>query len=258
MFKLFYSITTTLMISNIKFVIIDFIDFLQSPTNTENKRVNFLYYFFVYFFVYFSSMCLYLGIVILYNVIDVPYDPVVSNSQPLILSSIIFFIFGVILAPIIEELSFRYPLKYTQNALSIGLIFFTISAFFTNQTVISGHHNMSFFIQRLMNPNFLRFLLAILLIYFVTRFEKVNVFLSNIWDKYLTVIIYLLAAYFAYEHFPMPKTAKNLIWIPPLILPYFISALYFSYIRLKFNLLYCILLHTIGNLIFFALTYKHF
>jgi|GEM_PF-3725976 len=244
------------MISNIKFIIIDFLNFLRNPTGSGNKKVNFLYYVFVYFLVYFFSMCLYVGIIILYNVIAVPCDLVKEHLQPI--NNSLFVIFGVVLAPIIEELSFRYPLKYTKNALFIGLSFFTISAFFTNQTTISSHHNISYFAHKLTNPHFLYFLFAILLICIVTRFEKVNVFLSNIWDKYLIFIIYLLAAYFAYLHFELPQTAKNLIWIPPLVLPYFVSALYFSYIRLKLNLRYSILLHMIGNLIFFILTLKPF
>lgn len=242
------------MITSIKFILIDFINFLRNkPTETEREKTSVLYYVFVYFLVYFVSMGLHLSIVIVYNILDVPYDPI-PKSELLDTSNISFFIFGVILAPIIEELSFRYPLIYTRNSLVIGLAFFTISAFFTNRTTISGHHEISYFVQKLMSPRFLCFLFAIFSIYLITRIDKVNFFLSNIWDRYLIVIVYILAIYFAYLHFELPITAKNIIWIAPLIVPHFFFALYYSYIRLKLGFIYCILIHMTNNFIAFILT----
>jgi hypothetical protein len=164
-----------------------------------------------------------------------------------------FFIVGVFIAPFFEELSCRYPLKYNKNALFIAFLAYIIIVFCTSISAMDRISNMTDFSFKNFNfesqviRSFLWSIIYALLIFVATRFNKINKILSKFWDKYLIVVVYISAAYFAYLHFPLPKTGINWVWLPVLVAPQFFSALYFSYIRLRVKFSYCVFLHMILN-----------
>jgi hypothetical protein len=232
------------MLTNIKYIVKDFWSFLKHPTSESCKRLGFFYYLIVFVLLMIAAGILRIGIPILFAIIDLPgiiYDPI-QVIKPI--PEKWFFLFAVFIAPAVEELSFRYPLKYKKNSLFIGFVSFTVYCFFTNLQAIGSLFNEA----KILYAELLWWhIVFALLIFAVTRFEKINRFLSKFWDKYLIVIVYLFSAYFAYLHFPFPKTGINWIWLPVMVLSQFFSALYFSYIRLRVKFLYCIFLHMILN-----------
>jgi hypothetical protein len=189
-----------------------------------------------------------IGIPIIFSILDVP----VIAKEPLtksLLSPVWLFLFATIIAPFFEEFTFRYPLNYKKNSLFIGFLAFIIIAFFTNQQSASE----LLYESKIMHPQLLWWHIAFALLIFVaTRFDKINKFLSQIWNKYLIVIVYVLSTYFAYMHFLLPLSGINWIWLPVSVVPQFFSALYFSYLRLRVKFSYCIFLHMIFNGIAFA------
>jgi hypothetical protein len=160
----------------------------------------------------------------------------------------LFIFIGVIFAPIFEELFLRYPLKYTKNSLIVGFISFLIVKFFTTITAMNSIREMSF---NLDIYEIFYYIAIGLLIFVATRFQTINNFLSKFWNKYLIIIVYVFAAYFAYNHFSLPIVGVNWLWLPIFVLPQFFTALYLSYIRLQVKFSYCIFLHMILNAVAF-------
>jgi hypothetical protein len=232
------------MLINIKYIVKDFWSFLKHPTSESSKKLGFFYYLLVFVLLMIAVVILRIGIPILFSIIDLPgifYDSTKIIKR---VPAKWFFLFAVFIAPVVEELSFRYPLKYKKNSLFIGFVSFTVFCFFTNLGAIDSLFNEA----KILRVELLwRHIAFALFIFAVTRFEKINRFLSKFWDKYLIVIVYLFSAYFAYLHFPHPKTGINWIWLPVMVVSQFFSALYFSYIRLRVKFLYCIFLHMILN-----------
>ena len=233
------------MLKAIKCIFVDFYFFLKHRSIKCENKFNFFYYFIVYVLIMIAAGIFRIGIPIIYTFFDVPMiQNVVSKNEIKPISFCWTLLFGVIIAPIIEELCFRYPLKYSKNNLSIGIIFFAISVFVTNLKTVNKLLNSTSFT---LNPMFWVFISIALLFYIITRFNLINNIISKFWNKYLIVIIYVLSAYFALLHFPLPKTGINWVWVPVLVAPQFFMALYFSFIRLRVKFIYCVFLHMIIN-----------
>ena len=237
------------MIKKIKYVIQEFWSFLKYPHIENTNKVGFFYYLIGLGIVEIVAAILSVGILFLFGTIDLP---VIQHDTSGHLEPIPYmwsFLFAVLITPFVEELSFRYPLKYKKNSLFIAFsVLFIISSFTNNYAIRCKILNIPIdFDYREFVFRLLWYIAFILLIFVVTRFDKVNKILSKFWDRYLIVIIYVLAGYFAYLHFSLPQTGINWIWLPAMVLPQFFSALYFSYIRLKVKFSYCVFLHMILN-----------
>lgn len=236
------------MITIIKYIIKDFYLFLKHPIKDQNKKIGFLYYLLVFGLITIVSHILRIGIPLLFSIFDVPviYNaPSAEQIKPM--SFCWMFLFGAILAPLFEELSFRYPLKYSRNSLFIASVSFIIAIYFTGQYAANKLLQTTDFNFSKLNHELLWCTALAILIFIITRFNKINKLLFRFWDKYLIIIIYLSAVYFAYIHFPLPKSGINWLWLPILVVPQFFMALYFSYIRLRVSFRYCIFLHMILN-----------
>jgi hypothetical protein len=237
------------MLTKIKYIFQDFISFLKHPIVENGKKVGFFYYLIVFALVMIIASILGVGILFIFSIIDIPivhYNPA-EIPQPIPYEW--NFLLAVLITPLVEELIFRYPLKYWKNSLFIAFTVLFVSSTFTNSyAVISRILNLTseFDFNRLIYRS-LWFIVFALLIFVATRFDKINKILSKFWDRYLIVIVYVLAAWFAYLHFPLPKTEINWVWLPARVAPQFFMALYFSYIRLRVNFSYCIFLHMILN-----------
>lgn len=241
------------MISILKSILIDFVKFLTKPLDKQNTKINFFYFLIAFIIILLFSNFLNICISTFFTILGIPFNEV-DKSLVFVTPNGLLFLVGVILAPFIEEFGFRYPLKYTKNSLLISVISITITLFFVNRTVISKQNILQYLIQTFNNPNFLYFILAIIIIYVITRFKRINFYIVRFWGKYINLIIYLYAFYFAFLHFSLPKTAINIVWLLPTVLPQFFMALYFSYIRLRVKFSYCILLHMINNFVVFTFT----
>ena len=233
------------MLKKIKYIIKDFCLFLKNPSNRESEKLNFFYYVMAFAIVILVAGIIRIGVPIIFTIFDVPTIPnKPSDIQPIPIGW--FVLLATFIAPLSEELAFRYPLKYTKNSLFIGFVAFIFINFVTNQYAASKLVHTTYNFQESL-PYLLCYFAIALLIFILTRFEKINKYLSQFWNKYLIFIVYIFAAYFAYRHMPIPKTGINWLWLPILVFPQFLMALYFSYIRLRVKFIYCIFLHMIVN-----------
>jgi hypothetical protein len=236
------------MSTKIKYIIKDFFTFLIHPSKKENDKFGFFYYLIVFAFVMLATGILKLGIIIIFNIFNVPAIPNEASTASIAqISPILMTLIVSVIAPFFEEFSFRYPLKYTKNSLFIGIVAYIFVITFTTEYAVNKWINMTNFSIYSFKPAFWGHVTFAILLFVLTRFRTINNFLSKFWKKYLIIIIYLFAAYFAYCHFPLQRIGVNWIWLPVLVIIQFITALYFSYIRLRVKFLYCIFLHIILN-----------
>jgi hypothetical protein len=76
-----------------------------------------------------------------------------------------------------------------------------------------------------------------------------NKWIENVWNNNLGLIYYLSAVLFAIAHYNFSKhPPSEFIYIPIVVLPQFLMGLCFGYIRVKYGLLYAIIIHFINNL----------
>lgn len=150
------------------------------------------------------------------------------------------FLKVVFIVPIIEELGFRLflrPKKTIFINLSLSIISFYIIGFFFGNLEI-----------------YYRIGIGLIIFVLSTVFVKNSVaFVRNHYPKffYSSSIVFALLHLKIYESL----TLTQLILFPLIILPYFVYALAFSYVRVKTNIFIGILLHAFINGIAFSIKY---
>ena len=151
-----------------------------------------------------------------------------------------------VVGPGIEEFFFRAPLRYTRKRLLVS--FLTINIF-----VLPSLLEMSQ-ISTLVSALIWLGVLA-LGIWVVLNDERTK-YLRRLWNEHFGAVFYTFTIVFAlvhlanYENLRLPSTL-----IPLLVVPQFIGALFWGYIRLRFSLSWAILAHGISNALLLALTY---
>jgi hypothetical protein len=232
----------------VKCIVKDFIFFLLNRTTTSIVKASFFWYLIVFVLILIIAGILRIGIPIVLSELGVPVIQNESAPEQIHQFAIGFILLiDCVIGPFLEEVAFRYPLKYGKNSLFIGFTAYVVVSTFTTQHAMDKWANMTHFSIHTFKPAFWWHVAFVTLIFILTRFERINRALSKIWDKYLLIAVYVLAAYFAYNHFPLPKVGINWLWLPILVVPQFFMALYFSYIRLRVRFLYCICLHVLLN-----------
>lgn len=171
--------------------------------------------------------------------LDIPVTSRESNlNTPLLLT---YFV-SILIVPVLEEASFRYPLKHAQNNLWVALLAYFAMLFFSTTA-------LSDFSFRITQKQVI-VLFLVIFVFLLTRSKTINHYIKYFWDKFPLLIVYLFSAYFAYSHFALPVQGSNLIYLPFVIFPQFAFALYLSYIRLKVGFWYAVLFHFGDNFIF--------
>ncbi|MGM9475027.1 hypothetical protein ACS5PU_01305 [Pedobacter sp. GSP4] len=220
-----------------------FLEF-RSVLTTPNYGVNYKQGVYLY-----KAMLFYFGIMVLYIFVLKYLDEWLGlpphkafrffkeNSWKSVL------LFGLVVAPLIEELTFRLALKYTPLNLGISLsllFYFTLSIL----TKSPFYKIDRFFIIKS----------AIVAVFFVLSFlifkrKKVDMLLQQIWEKYYVSIILCFAFLFALLHIRNLEdfSIKNLFLIPVIVFPQLVLAFLTSYFRIAYGLKYCIILHSLIN-----------
>jgi len=153
------------------------------------------------------------------------------------LNSLAYIIF---LAPLLEELVFRLPLRLTKTTLSISLAVFFI-------VVIK-----LFFIQEY---NYIIYLLSIPLFIIINGLlsYKKNIYLKikTFWEKHFLYVFYFFSMIFGLSHlFNYNEIHWWMILSSPLLtLPHIIMGFFLGFIRLNYGFLYSFLFHATINLI---------
>lgn len=161
---------------------------------------------------------------------------VVDETKP----SYLVFLQSVLFAPILEELLFRLPMRYSYAAI---ILFPSLSIY-----LISKSLGFSFFESS-------AFALVVALFTSALLLKKQFVdSLKLLHEKYFSQIFYFLTLYFAFFHIKgYYVETSNFYLLPILILPHFISGLIYGYIRIKYLVWGSIVMHILHNLILFSL-----
>ena len=158
------------------------------------------------------------------------------------LSSIIII---TIIVPIIEELLYRYGLKFSPNKSSFLVlgILYAIYLFFQPS-------NLDW-----TNPTLLAMFFGIpIILFFVIKFiiKKNYNLIENIYQKHLKYIFILSVVSFAYSHFTLHSNyadLTNILLSPVILIQYIIAGILYGGLRLKFGFWAGIIAHIIWNLI---------
>jgi hypothetical protein len=162
----------------------------------------------------------------------------------------ITFLYVVITGPVIEELMCRLSLRFRPLflAISASVLAFFITARFIIRT------DPFFNIRYTLGNLFIVLVMALLLYFFMRSFKDT---LTIFWNKYFRLIFYAFALLFGYMHlgnYYMDHYSMILL-SPFFIFPYIFIGLNLGYIRLKYGIVFSILLHGFYNAFPLILTF---
>jgi len=166
----------------------------------------------------------------------------------------IYFIFFIIFStPLFEEFTFRlflkkFKLKYFIFSISL-LLGLYISSFFERYFWTPK----SFFPLLLIGKFYIIIISAIIGLGLYTLRDKI-VKLEKFWNNNSRLIFYIVAILFSIIHITSIQfDNSDWIYMPIILLPYFIYGISFGYIRIKLGLIYSITLHFLILCIHFGL-----
>ncbi len=143
----------------------------------------------------------------------------------------LLFLKVVIIGPVLEEFLFRSILRFGRFSFAA----FLFALLYTTADFMEINSYIRIFIPLL----------------FVYVFYVKNIRIpEGFYLKYYPVLLYSSAVLFAYVHlWTFNITFHVLLFSPLLLFPKFVSGMLFSFIRIRFGLLYSIITHSLNNLI---------
>ena len=179
-----------------------------------------------------------IGLIFLLDWLDVFTMPVNINRLRFeTISSTETLLYTSVFAPILEELSFRLPLRFSKWNLIVAVM------------------GLSFIFSRVglelawMTSFFIALVFAVLVLSWAsyTKLER----LSSFWAHHKRLLFYSLLLIFSFLHLKNYNLSLELFLFSPIvILPRFLGGLLFSYIRLSSGILLAIGVHAFNNGIF--------
>lgn len=156
-----------------------------------------------------------------------------------------YFLFLLILTPLLEEFSFRlFLVKFNKKYFRISVSLITGLLIYFSFSKLLWQPN-SYLFSALSYYAYILFFSIVT--YSLTYFIQDNLSgLENLWNKKFNLIFYVTAFLFAIMHFNNLAFNKNDFWFLPFsFLPFFVYGLSFGYIRIKLGIIYSIILHVI-------------
>ena len=166
----------------------------------------------------------------------------------------IMFILACIIAPLTEELAFRYFLKPKFRfvlALSLAFLIYFVTSF--GLTLFTNIYNLS--LDEVLLGQFLLaiipfFTLVFSIIFFVLKPDLI----SNFFDKYLLIFIPISSLVFALMHIANFENFQKFWFLTPiLVLPQLVVGIALVFIRFRFDFLWAMVLHFVHNFSIFLL-----
>lgn len=159
------------------------------------------------------------------------------------LGPIYFFLFSVFIIPLIEELIYRLPLKFSPLFLSISIALITyrlISKYFFKSLM---YDLTSYPISRIAFAIVIAFLF-----YSIISQEKTSVRINLFWSKHFRWIFYIFTIWFAFIHINnYIPSSYNILLVPIITLPQLILGLTTGYMRINYGFVYAFFLHALYN-----------
>jgi len=184
-------------------------------------------------------------------------ENLLKDSSPL---QFLFMLAG--LAPVLEELVFRFPLRFRRGSFFILLLVSSLLCYLISAQYWPPLHELIPADQPddvneiLKKINFsaagITGLWFVIGLFFILVMSMSNAFLSKTGrfvDSIFPYIFYITAMIFGYVHFTNFTGEMKWFWIPFLIMPQFMMGLVMGYARLRFGMTANILLHAVNNLI---------
>lgn len=223
----------------------DFLLTFYKPHLIEKEKprlLNFIFYIvLLVFLTIFSFVITILFATFFTKVLNIPFQiNQMTDFDKGQMPFIKLIIIGAIIAPILEELSFRLPTKIKYQNFIIAIISYIILITFFTKSVI---------LYQIFDVNYLLISILIFLMIIIV-FLRNKIKLSEKNSNYIQLItIYLLAFYFTYGHAVQPfENFSTILFSFIANFSMFFAALFFTYIRLKNGIFWGILFHIIHNL----------
>ena len=157
------------------------------------------------------------------------------------------FLLAVVTQPFLEELFFRFPLRYPRLLIMLMCSFVGMIIYMLLSKFVSGE--LFGFSSPTVIATIMTLVLMIILLLFGTN-DDGKVRIKNFVTKYFPHLFYTVAVYFAFVHFfNFETTGHQWIFTPIMVLPQLIIALFVGYTRLKYGFLSAVIIHMINNLI---------
>ncbi len=154
-----------------------------------------------------------------------------------------------VVAPVVEELTFRLPLKYTAINLSVPALIVTL---FTVRGLLLKFRifTMATATDRwLWSAVFAILLASVVLI--LLRTEPVKRLASRIWLNHSRLVVYVSCFAFGLLHIANFRfttlSAETLTLAPLLVLPQIVSGFILAFTRVHLGMIWCIVLHAANN-----------
>ncbi len=157
------------------------------------------------------------------------------------LGAIKFFIYGVITAPMIEELIFRLLMVYKKINIVIGVLFASIflsSIYFNQPVLILSENSINIFVFSILTS---------LVSYYIVKFynQKFIVF----YKKYFGFIFYFSSIIFALGHLSNFEPTQKAYLLPLVVVPQFFGGVIMGFLRVKYGFFYGLFFHCLNNFI---------
>lgn len=212
----------------------DFISFCFTPSLVErsaftrSKKIVYTFIFVIF------AVLLHLAIVIINHLLFKFHKPVAISSYHD--NSILFIsLYAMIIRPVIEELGFRLPLRFSISNVCMSfctILFFLISRYYYHDTIL----NVSTLFQKIIIVIVPGIILFFIIKRYVDNFEK-------FWHNNFVFIVYFFSLFFGFMHLSSTFIASDIL----LIIGHTLSGLIYSFSRVQFGLGYSILAHSLNN-----------
>lgn len=157
-----------------------------------------------------------------------------------------FLLLVIMVIPLVEELIFRYGLRFKR-----GYIFFV----FTVILIVLG--GFAFYLLPLVGALAVTVVLAVLLVLYLLNADAMGDFLEQVWPKMYGIVFYTVALLFGLVHITnftsFNYASAAVLLVPVLIAPQIWAGLLIGYMRVKHGFFWGYFLHAGHNAFFFIL-----
>ncbi len=152
------------------------------------------------------------------------------------------FLVPVVIAPLVEEFTFRYWLKATKLTLCLSSLF--VSYILTNNIINSYYYRID---ETFTLEIAISFGVAALM-YFALSFKKVLSSVHKFWEKNALILIWISILWFGFSHVKnFPFEGWQYLYAPIMVLPQLAMGSVLAFGRVKYGILFSILIHMIHN-----------
>jgi hypothetical protein len=159
---------------------------------------------------------------------------------------------SLLIAPVVEELTYRLPLRYSEINLTISALLITL---FTARGLLVkfGLFGLATATERWLWSAAFAVLVAYV-VFVLLRTETVKRLASRIWLDHFRSVVYVSCFAFALAHivfnYRFPTfTGETLLLAPLLVLPQIIGGFILAFARMHLGMIWCVVLHAANNFV---------